>query len=154
MSSPQGRQAGSFGDELTNAALIGLVGMFGVALILRASGSVAAFLTGTNQPAAGPASGLGVLFNPADPAAALDAAGLNPVVYWIVTGLLLAGLCVGGGWVWVRLRRHTRKTETDPRRLAGTATGHEVSQTASGKALLRRAGTLRPSVEDPAPSDV
>ena len=43
MSSPQGRQAGSFGDELTNAALIGLVGMFGVALILRASGSVAAF---------------------------------------------------------------------------------------------------------------
>ena len=88
MSSPQGRQAGSFGDELTNAALIGLVGMFGVALILRASGSVAAFLTGTNQPAAGPASGLGVLFNPADPAAALDAAGLNPVVYWIVTGLL------------------------------------------------------------------
>ena len=154
MSSPQGRQAGSFGDELTNAALIGLVGMFGVALILRASGSVAAFLTGTNQPAAGPASGLGVLFNPADPAAALDAAGLNPVVYWIVTGLLLAGLCVGGGWVWVWLRRHTRKTETDPRRLAGTATGHEVSQTASGKALLRRAGTLRPSVEQPSPGDV
>ena len=154
MSSPQARQTGSFGDELTNAALIGLVGMSGVALILRASGSVAAFLTGTAQPAAGPASGLGVLFTPGDPATALDAAGLNPVVYWIVTALLLAGLCVGGGWVWVRLRRHTRKTETDPRRLAGTATGHEVSQTASGKALLRRAGTLRPSVEDPAPSDV
>jgi len=154
VSSPQARQTGSFGDELTNAALIGLVGMSGVALILRASGSVAAFLTGTAQPAAGPASGLGVLFTPGDPATALDAAGLNPVVYWIVTALLLAGLCVGGGWVWVRLRRHTRKTETDPRRLAGTATGHEVSQTASGKALLRRAGTLRPSVEDPAPSDV
>ena len=26
----KGRQTGSFGDELTNAALIGLVGMFGV----------------------------------------------------------------------------------------------------------------------------
>ena len=154
MTSPQGRQTGSFGDELTNAALMGLVGMFGVALILRASGSVAAFLTGTTQPTAGPASGLGVLFNPGDPAAALDAAGLNPVVYWIVTGLLLAGLCVGGGWVWVRLRRHTRKAETDPRRLAGTATGHEVAQTASGKALLRRAGTLRPSLETPGPADV
>ncbi|UPW02900.1 TraM recognition domain-containing protein [Rhodococcus pyridinivorans] len=154
MSSPQGRQTGSFGDELTNAALIGLVGMFGVALILRAAGSVAAFLTGTAQPAAGPASGLGVLFNPGDPAATLDADGLNPVVYWIVTGILLAGLCVGGGWVWVRLRRHTRKAETDPRRLAGTATGHEVTQTASGKALLRRAGTLRPSLEQPAASDV
>ena len=154
MNSPQGRQTGSFGDELTNAALIGLVGMFGVALILRASGSVAAFLTGTAQPTAGPASGLGVLFNPGDPANALDAAGLNPVVYWIVTALLLAGLCAGGGWVWVRLRRHTRKTETDPRRLAGTATAHEVTQTASGKALLRRAGTLRPSLASPAPADV
>ncbi len=154
MSSPQGRQTGSFGDELTNAALIGLIGVFGVALVLRAAGSVAAFLTGTAQPAAGPASGLGVLFNPGDPAAALDAAGLNPVVYWIVTGLLLAGLCVGGGWVWVRLRRHTRKAETDPRRLAGTAAGHEVAATASGKALLRRASTLRPSLEEPAASDV
>ncbi|MFH5228055.1 type IV secretory system conjugative DNA transfer family protein [Antrihabitans spumae] len=154
MSSPQGRQTGSFGDELTNAALIGLVGMFGVALILRAAGSVAAFLTGTAQPAAGPASGLGVLFNPGNPAAALDAAGLNPVVYWIVTALLLIGLCASVGWVWVRLCRHTRKAETDPRRLAGTATGHEVKTTASGKALLRRAGTLRPSLDQPSPADV
>lgn len=154
MSSPQGRQTGSFGDELTNAALTGLVGMFGVALILRASGSVAAFLTSTAQPDAGPASGLWVLFNPTNPATALDADGLNPVVYWIVTALLLAGLCVGGGWVWVWLRRHTHRAETDPRRLAGTATGHEVATTASGKALLRRAGTLRPSVAQPAASDV
>ena len=31
------------GDELTNAALIGLIGMVGIALILRAAGSVTAF---------------------------------------------------------------------------------------------------------------
>ncbi|MBT2483126.1 MULTISPECIES: type IV secretory system conjugative DNA transfer family protein [unclassified Microbacterium] len=141
-------------DELTNAALIGLVGMFGVALILRASGSVAAFVTGTPQPAAGPASGLGVLFNPADPATALDADGLSPVVYWITTGLLLAALATAGIWAWGRLRRHSRKVETDPRRLAGTATAHDVTQAASGKALLRRASTLRPSLDDPAPADV
>ena len=59
MNTPQQRQTGSFGDELTNAALIGLVSMFGVALILRASGSVAAFLTGPPQPDAGPAAGRG-----------------------------------------------------------------------------------------------
>lgn len=41
----QGRQTGSLGDELTNAAMIGLVGLFGLALILRAAGSIAAFLT-------------------------------------------------------------------------------------------------------------
>ena len=154
MNASQQRQAGSFGDELTNAALIGLIGMFGVALLLRASGSVAALLTGTPQPEAGPAAGLGVLFNPADPAAALDADALNPVAYWSITVALLAGLATGIGWVWVRLRRHAHTAETDPRRLAGTATSHDVTQTASAKALLRRAGTLRPSLENPEPADV
>ena len=153
MSAPaSGRQTGSFGDELTNAALIALVGMFGVALVLRAAGSVAAFLAGTAQPAAGPASGLGVLFNPGDPAVALDAAaGLNPVVYWIVTTLLLAALVAGVAWVWMLICRHNRKVETDPHRLAGIATTHEVKTTASAKALLRRAGNLRPSLTTPAP---
>ena len=154
MTTPQQRQRGSFGDELTNAALIALIGAFGVALILRAAGSVAAFLTGTPQPDTGPASGFGVLFNPGDPAMALEAEGLNPFAYWIVTGLMLAALTAAGAWVWVRLRRRSRKVETDPRRLAGTATSPEVTQTASAKALLRRAGTLRPSLDTPAPADV
>lgn len=152
--SGQGRQTGGMGEELTNAALIGLVGLFGVALILRASGSVTAFLTGTPHPTAGPAAGLGVLFDPADPAGALAAEELNPVAYWIVTTVLLASLGAAFGWVWVRLRRHARTTETDPRRLAGTATGHEVKTTASAKALLRRAQTLRPSLDQPAAADV
>lgn len=34
------------GDELTNAALIGLIALLLLTLILRATGSVAAFLTG------------------------------------------------------------------------------------------------------------
>ena len=53
-------QGGSMGDELTNAALIALIGAFGLALILRVAGSVAAFLGGTPQPLADPASGLGL----------------------------------------------------------------------------------------------
>ncbi|WP_206645915.1 type IV secretory system conjugative DNA transfer family protein [Actinomyces oricola] len=142
------------GDELTNAALIALIGAFGLALILRGAGSVAAFLSGTPQPIAGPASGLGVLFNPADPAGALGAEGLSPVVYWIVTTLLLAALVVGAAWVWMLLRRHSRKIGTDPHRLAGIATTHEVKTTASAKALLRRAGTLRPTLTTPTPADV
>ena len=148
------RQGGSMGDELTNAALIALIGAFGLALALRGAGSVAAFLSGTPQPQAGPASGLGVLFNPTDPARALDAEGLSPVVYWIVTTLLLTILVAGVAWVWMWLRRHNRKVATDPHRLAGIATSHEVKTTASPKALLRRAGTLRPSLETPTPSDV
>ena len=148
------RQTGGMGDELTNAAIVALIGAFGAALVLRAAGSVAAFLTGTPQPSAGPASGLGVLFNPTGPATVLDADGLNPVAYWIVTGLMLATLTAAGAWIWVRLKRHSRKAETDPRRLAGTATAHEVTQTASVKALLKRASTLRPSLDKPTPSDV
>ena len=77
----QTQRGGGMGDELTNAALIALIGAFGLALALRGAGSVAAFLSGTPQPTAGPASGLGVLFNPADPAGALNAEGLSPVVY-------------------------------------------------------------------------
>lgn len=150
----QGRQAGSFGDELTNLAMIGLVLLFGLALVLRAAGSVAAFLTGTAQPAAGPAAGVAVLFELGDPGAALDAPGLNPIAYWSVTALLVAGLVTGGLWIWVRLRRHVRRIETDPRRVAGTASKHEVAKAASSAALLKRAGTLRPSLESPKPHDV
>ena len=127
------RQAGGMGDELTNAALVGLVGIFGIALVLRAAGSVAAFLTGTPQPDAGAAAGLAALFNPGDPATALGADGLNPVVYWLVSAALLGGLAGGIVWVWIVLRRHTRKTETDPHRLAGIATSHEVKTAASAR---------------------
>ncbi|MGO1173972.1 MAG: type IV secretory system conjugative DNA transfer family protein [Actinomycetaceae bacterium] len=150
----QGRQTGSFGDELTNAAMIGLVGLFGLALILRTAGSIAAFLTGTDQPAAGPAAGVGVLFRPGDPAAALDADGLHPFAYWTVAVVLLAVLAAAGGWVWVRLRRHVRKVETDPHTTAGIATSHEVATTASARALLKRAANLRPSLDSPTPADV
>jgi type IV secretory pathway TraG/TraD family ATPase VirD4 len=154
MNPSQQRQGGSVGDELTNAALIGLVGIFGVALILRVAGSVAAFLSGTPQPASGPASGLAVLANPGDPAIALGAHNLSPIMYWSTTAILFATLATTETWVWVRLRRHTRKVDADPRRLIGTATSHDVTQTASAKALLRRASTLRPSLDRPAPADV
>ncbi|OSM43972.1 TraM recognition domain-containing protein [Nesterenkonia sp. PF2B19] len=154
MSTPTGRQSGTFGDELTNAAMFALVGLFGLALILRASGSVAAFLTGVAQPAAGPAAGIGVLFNPGDPATALDAAGLHPVAYWAVTAVMLAGLVAAGMWGWVWWRRRSRKSETDPRTTAGIATRHDVATTASPTALLKRAANLRPSLDKPGASDV
>lgn len=154
MSTSQGRQTGGFGDELTNALMIGLVGVFALALILRAAGSVTAFVTGAAQPAAGPAAGALVLFAPNDPGRVLEAEGLNPVVYWIVTVVLLAALTAAIAWVWTRMRRHTRKTETDPRRLAGVATRHEVAQAASETTLMRRGGNLRPSLEHPKPADI
>ena len=57
-------------------------------------------------------------------------------------------------WVWTLLRRQSHKSAQDPHRLPGTATKQDVAQAASTKALLARAGNLRPSLEHPAPSDV
>src|SRR5690625_8053623 len=124
------RQGGSMGDELTNAALIALIGAFGLALVLRGAGSIAAFLSGTPEPETGPASGLGVLFSPADPAGVLDAPGLSPGDYWIVAAILLAGLIATVTWVWFLLRRHNRKTDTDLHKFAGISSPHEYKNSA------------------------
>ncbi|RAG60896.1 type VI secretion protein, partial [Burkholderia multivorans] len=86
------RQSGSMGEELTNAALIGLIALFLLTLVLRATGSVAAFLTGARQPTASWAAGAGLLFNPGTPAEALAAPGLHSVAYWVTTVVVLGGL--------------------------------------------------------------
>ncbi len=153
MSAPGG-QGRALGDELTNFLMIALLAVFGVTAVLRAAGSVAAFLSGSGQPQVGIAGGVAVLFNPSNPAEVLHAPGLNTILYWSIAVLLL--LVLGGviGWAWACWRRHARNVDTDPRRLAGTASSHEVVTSASAKALLRRALTLRPSLEQPEPADV
>lgn len=152
--SGQLRPTGSMGDELTNAALVALAALGVAAVLLRVAGSIAAFLTGIPQPEAGLGAGAAVLLNPGDPATALDALGLNAVVYWIVAGLLIAGSGVGGWWVWSAIRHHSRQQALDPYRIVGVATRREVARAGSTKALLARAGNLRPSLERPEPVEV
>ena len=95
-----------------------------------------------------------MLFNPTDPATALGVAGLNPAAYWLVSAGILAVLTIVAVRLWIAWRSHTHVTETDPHRLAGIATRHDVQTTASTKALLRRAGTLRPSLDSPTAEEV
>jgi type IV secretory pathway TraG/TraD family ATPase VirD4 len=141
-------------DQLTNLALIGLIGLAAMAGLLRLAGTISAFLTGITQPNAGPAGGLGVLAHPLDPGTPLEAPRLNPVMYWIVTALLL---CLATGLIWW-VARHVlnqrQKTQSDPRRLAGTASAGEITRAASRGALLRKASTLRPSLQHPGPKDI
>src|SRR3546814_9735346 len=134
--------------------MIALIAVFGVAVVLRAAGSVAAFLAGSGQPQVGIAGGVALLFNPTNPAEVLRAPGLNAILYWSIAVLLLLLLGSAIGWAWVRWRRHSHRADADPRRLAGTASSREVVTSASAKALLRRAVTLRPSLEQPEPEDV
>ncbi len=153
MTAPHSQGRG-LGNELTNALMIGPVATFGVALVLRAAGAAAALLTGLPQPGVGIAGGVNVLFDPLHPADALQSESLNPIAYWVVATTFLLTLGGAIGWVWLRWRRNARAVEMDPHKLAGTATSHEVAANASAKALLRRADTLRPSLDQPAPSDV
>src|SRR5690625_1817849 len=148
------RQAASMSDGLANLGIGLLIAAAGLAAILRVAGTVAAVLTGTPQPQAGITAGLTVLLNPADPAAALEADGLNTIAYWITTTLLIVVLGAGVWWVWTKVRHHSQSVQTDPRRLQGIATSGEVSRVASDTALVKRAGTLRPSLDAPKPSDV
>ena len=148
------RQAASMSDGLANLGIGLLIAAAGLAAILRVAGTIAAFLTGTPQPQAGITAGLSVLFDPVNPAAALEADGLNTIAYWIITTVLIVVLGAGVWWVWTKVRHHSQSVQTDPRRLQGIATSGEVSRVASDTALIKRAGTLRPSLDAPKPSDV
>jgi len=152
MSTP--RPTGALGDELSNLGIGILIGTAVLAAILRGAGSVAAWITGVNQPTGGVEAGLGVLLGPGDPATALGAPGLSAVAYWITAGLLALGAGVAGWWTWRFFREHGRQVNTDPYRIAGIATRNEVAKAASEAALLRRAGHLRPSLHQPQPKDV
>src|SRR5690606_31411364 len=111
----QERQSGSFGDEMTNILIAALIGTFGLTLVLRVAGSVAAFLPGVSQPSEGVTGGVGVLFDPTHPGRALGSDTLNPYVYWLIAGAMIAILVVVLMWAWTRWRRHSRKIDTDPR---------------------------------------
>ena len=101
--------------------MIALIAVFSVVVVLRAAGSIAAFITGATQPEVGIAGGINVLFDPLDPAAALQAPALNAIIYWAVAMTLLLGLGGVIGWVWMRWRSHSRATVT-PRLCATMST--------------------------------
>ncbi len=147
-----GQTARSGNDTAINFGL-GLIASLGVlAGLLRAAGTITAWLTGVGRPAGSLGTGLAVLAHPTRPAAALRAPGLSPIAYWAVVAVLL--IAAGAvAWLVVRLVR-AHDSSDDPRRRAGLATAAQIRKGASAKALRRRAGTLRPSLHKPAPSEV
>lgn len=141
-------------DQFVSIILAGLAGLAGLALLLRYAGNIAAFLTGRPAPTGSPTSGLGVLANPLDPGVPIGAPGLNPVVYWLTIIVILTSLGAGVLFVWRMAQRGRESARFH--NLAGTATASEVARVASRKALMKRTGTLRPSItgRKPDPSEV
>jgi type IV secretion system protein VirD4 len=152
MSSP--RQGGALGDELANLGITALIAAAVLAVILRVAGTITAWITGVVQPTGGIEAGFGVILHPADPGGALGADGLNPAAYWIIAGALIVAAGGAGWWVWWFFREQSRQRKVDPYRIVGIATRTDVTTAASEKALLRRAGQLRPSIQNPAVTDV
>lgn len=147
-------RTGTLGDEFANLGIALLIGATGLALLLRVAGTIAAWATGLPQPAGGPETGLAVLLNPADPSAALDAPGLQPVAFWLTAVLLIASAAAAAVWVWRMLRSTSRTRKLDPHRIPGIATRSEVTRAASRSALMKRAAHLRPSLTAARPTDV
>ncbi|MAP64378.1 MAG: type VI secretion protein [Microbacterium sp.] len=138
------RGGGPASDVLVNLALGAIAAVAGLALVLRGAASVAAWLSGLPQPDGDIASGLAVLLDPLNPAEATGTPGLNAIVFWLVAGLMLAVLTTGVAFGVVKWRSRSRRR--DPRRLEGTATGSDIAQTASTRALQKRSANLRPSL--------
>lgn len=141
-------------DEVVNAALIGIVAVAGLAVLLRAAGTVVCTVTAQEQPTRGAASGLRVIADPMHPDRALGAQGLSPFAYWAVVGLMLGATAL---FAWTTLSvagRVRHRTSHDPRRAAGTATRRDIDLVASKKALTRRGHTLRPSIAKPKAKEV
>jgi type IV secretory pathway TraG/TraD family ATPase VirD4 len=141
-------------DELVNAALIGLIAVFGAGLALGVAGQAAAFATGAPSPTQGLAGGLRVVANPGRPGIALGTPTLSPLAYWLLFAILVAALASLAWIAWVVVARISHRSAHDPRKIQGIATRRDIDATASRKALVRRGQTLRPSITHPKPGDV
>jgi type IV secretory pathway TraG/TraD family ATPase VirD4 len=92
--------------------------------------------------------------HPSRPQVAWGGRICSPLLYWIVTAFVVfvvASATGGFWWGWARLR--ASKDEHDPPGIAGMAERRQVRQ-ADQRALLDRAGHLRPSLSDPKPAEV
>ena len=75
-------------------------------------------------------------------------------LYWTCTASVLVALMAAVAtvwWVWARTRT---SRDRDPGRLDGLALRAEVAKVAGAKALIRRAGDLRPSLAHPRVGDL
>jgi type IV secretory pathway TraG/TraD family ATPase VirD4 len=152
MTNPGSAPAGR--DGLVNLGLVLLGITTAIGIILRASASMTAFITGHEQPTGGPFTGIMAILDPHDPGAGMGAAGLNVWMYWscAVGMLILTGWLVA--WSWRALRRSEQRAVVDPHHIVGTASRDEIKRLASAKTLVKRGGTLRPSITKPEPAEV
>ncbi|GAA3920866.1 type IV secretory system conjugative DNA transfer family protein [Microbacterium invictum] len=146
---------GLWGKVIAVLVAIGLVLSFALNLIAE---TLTHLICGARPEPAGIFSGL-VLATTGDPTAYAAPAGCDLPVWQIrVADLVLALLLItlaGLGWMlWQRYRQSDQWFLTDLRARPGFAPASEIRAHLSARAVLRRAGQLRPGLRHPAPTDV
>ncbi len=122
--------------------------------LLWCAGVLSALVCGHQVPHGHPIGAFAAFGHAGDPSVAWRSPVGPAVVYWTVTGLILAAVA-GLAWLaWRLVRRQAAREKADPTKLAGLASRAEVRAAAGEKALLRRANVLRPSLAKPLPSEV
>jgi len=114
--------------------------------LLWCAGVLSALVCGHHVPHGHPIGAFAAFSHAGDPSAAWRAPVGPAIVYWTVTGLVLAAVAGLALLVWRLIRRQTAREKADPTRLAGLASRAEVRAAAGEKALLRKAKVLRPSL--------
>lgn len=138
---------------VTVANTIVAVAAFGCFMIWLA-GQLSGLLSGNGWPDSGPKDCFGVAYrflrDPLDPAAAWPAAAapdLGPL--WLLCAILLVFLALTG-WAafWlVRFALNWRRRREFRRLRLGFASGNEIRKMLSEKAVLKKAGSVRPSTK-------
>jgi type IV secretion system protein VirD4 len=128
---------------LLGAGFSGAAGSF----VLWAGAAITALLSGHPVPRVNLAAGVRALTQDRENPSAAWGQPMGPTwLYWTCTASVLAVLVAAlaaGWWVWAR---NKTARDQDPRRLQGLAPRAEVVKVAGAKALLGRAGDLRPSL--------
>jgi type IV secretory pathway TraG/TraD family ATPase VirD4 len=138
----------------SDTSLFLLAGAVATGAALWAAGALSALVAGHQVPRGHPLAGLEALAHVSDPSRAWGAPVGPTGLYWTVVGavvLVIAGVAV---LVWRVVRRANRTGEEDPARIEGLATRRQVETVAGAKLLVRRAGTLRPSLDRPEVSEL
>jgi hypothetical protein len=138
----------------SDTSLFLLAGAVVAGAALWAAGALAAIVAGHRVPRGHPLAGVDALAHLGDPSRAWGAPVGSVGLYWSVVAavvLVIAGLAAA---IWRAVRWANQSGEQNPARIEGLANRRQVQAAAGAKLLVRRAQTLRPSLERPEVSQV
>ena len=141
--------------NLSDRALAAAVTTTGAVLgCLWAGAWLSSQVSGHGTPKGGLLTPLMALTSATDPSRSWGRPVGPPVLYWgltVIVAMALGGLALV---VATSVRRRDSSAKADPRQLRGLASHRDVDHVAGPKALLRRASSLRPSLNNPRELDV